>query len=491
MADGFTTREPAQPEKRPLFRPAPPPPRFPVEALGPLRAAVEAIHARTQAPVAICAQSALAAATLAAQPHRDVELPGGGRKPLTAIYVSVAESGERKTTVDRVALAEVYAVEEEWRERGGDELARYQADLAAWKEAGAAIRRKGKGDRGLIRDNLMALGPEPKAPPHPMLLIADPTPEALILHLAESRPWAGVFTAEGGLLIGGHAFSDESRMRTGALLNTLWDGEPIRRRRVLTGASFLPGRRCSAHVMMQGAVADRLFGDAMLDGIGLLARVLLVAPETTAGTRLFRETPAECRPILDGYRARLGTLLRRPPATKRDDAGVLEPPVMVLSPEARALWIDYFDHTEARIGPGKDWAPIRAWGAKAAEHAGRLAAVLTLFADADAMEIPPELTACGIALAEHYGAEMLRLAGAGAVNPDLRLAERLLRWWVDRGEPRLHLATIYQRGLNAIGDATTARRIVDILAEHGHVRRLPDGTEVDGKPRRDAWELVP
>lgn len=491
MADGFTTRNPAAPEKRPLFRPSPPAPPFPVQALGPLREAVEAMHARTQAPVAICAQSALAAATLAAQPHRDVELPGGGRKPLTGIFVSVAESGERKTTVDRVALAEVYRVEAEWREAAADQLHRYRADLAGWKEAEASIRKKGKGDRALIRDGLLNLGAEPKPPPHPMLLISDPTPEALILHLADGRPWGGVFTAEGGLLIGGAAFNDEARMRTGALLNTLWDGEPIRRRRVLTGASFLPGRRCSAHVMMQGAVADRLFGDAMLDGIGLLARVLLVAPETTAGTRMFRDAPPEGGPILDDYRRRLGTLLRRPPATKPDDAGVLDPPVMRLTPEARALWIAFHDHTEARIAPGKDLAPIRAWGAKAAEHAGRLAAVLALHADPDAMDVEGAHMACGIALAEHYGQEMMRLGGAASVNPDLRLAERLLRWWIERGEPRLHLAMIYQRGLNAIGDAATARRIVDVLADHGHVLRLPEGTTLDGTPRRDAWELVP
>ncbi len=409
---------------------------------------------------------------------------------MTAIFVSVAESGERKTTVDKVALAEVYAAEEEWREAARDELTRYKADLAGWKAAEDSIRKKGKGDRALIRDGLIALGPEPKAPPHPMLLIADPTPEALILHLADSRPWGGVFTAEGGLLVGGAAFNDESRMRTGALLNTLWDGDPIRRRRVVTGAAYLPGRRCSAHVMMQTVVAERLFGDAMLDGIGMLARVLLVAPETTAGTRFFREVPQECRTILADYRARLGRLLRRPPATKQDDAGVLDPPVMSLSPEARHLWIAFHDSAERRIAPGGDLAPIRAWGAKAAEHAGRLAAVLALYADADAMEVPAEHLACGIALVEHYAVEMLRLAGAGAVSPDLRLADRLLHWWQARKDPRLHLATIYQRGLNAIGDAETARRIVGILAEHGHARRLPAGTELEGKPRREAWELV-
>ena len=41
--------------------------------------------------------------------------------------------------------------------------------------------------------------------------------------------------------MGGHAFNDEKAMATGALLNTLWDGNPIRRIRVLTGHAFLPG----------------------------------------------------------------------------------------------------------------------------------------------------------------------------------------------------------------------------------------------------------
>ncbi len=61
---------------RPLMREVPPAEPFPVDVLGGvLRSAAEAIHDRTQAPMAICAQSVLAAATLAVQGHADVELP--------------------------------------------------------------------------------------------------------------------------------------------------------------------------------------------------------------------------------------------------------------------------------------------------------------------------------------------------------------------------------------------------------------------------------
>ena len=484
-------RDAVTPEKRPLFRPTPPAPEFPVAALGPLREAAEAIQMRTQAPLAMCANSVLAAAALATQAQRDVELPGGGQKPLTAIFVSVADSGERKTSVDKLALAPVYRMEEAWRGEHDAALHSYNNDKEAWKEAREAVKKRSKGDRAAIREGLNQVGPEPKAPPHPMLLVADPTPEALVLHLRDSRPWAGVFTAEGGILVGGAAFNDESRMRTGALFNTLWDGEPIRRTRVGTGAAFLPGRRCTSHVMLQPVVADKLFGDPMLDGIGMLARTLLVAPDSTAGRRLFRETSIECRATLDAYGSRLEYLLRRLPATKADDASVLDPPVLRLHPDAARLWIQFHDAAEVALLPGGDYATIKAFGAKLGEHAGRLAAVLTVYADPDAIEVPAAMMACGITLAQHYAAEMLRLQGASTVSPDLRLAARLLAWWQARPDPRCHAAAIYQRGPSAVRDNSTARRIVGILEEHGFVRRLPAGTELDDGPRRDAWELLP
>ena len=155
------------------------------------------------------------------------------------------------------------------------------------------------------------------------------------------------------------------------------------------------------------------------------------------------------------------------------------------------VWIRSHDRAGAAIGPGGELEPVKAFGAKMAEHAGRLAAVLAVYADPDAMEVPGETMACGVALAQHYGAELLRLRGAAAVSPDLRLAARLLDWWRARPDPRCHLAAVYQRGPNALGEAAKARRIVGLLEEHGWLRRLPPGEELDGKPRKEAWALVP
>ena len=446
-----------------------------MHALGALREPVEAIQMRTQAPHAMCAQSGLGAATLAVQAHRDVELPGSGRRPLTGLFGSVAESGERKTTVDRIALAPAYRIEEKWRQEREGQINAFVNDLDAWKAAREAAKKKSKGDRAAIRDALNAIGPEPKAPPQAMLLLEDFSPEALELHLRDARPWAGVFTSEGGTLVGGHAFNNEKAMHTGSLLNTLWDGGSIRRSRVLTGAAFLPGRRCSVHVMMQRVVADKLLGDAVLDGIGLMARMLIVEPESTIGSRSFREDPPECAPVLRAYMDTMLVLLTRPPVTAPDTRDVLDPPIMTLTPDARAMWVGFHDAVESDLRRGGELHPIRVFGAKMAEHAGRLAAVLSVYADPDAMEVNAEAMACGIDLAKHYATEMLRLQGGAAISPDLRLAERLLAWWQARPDPQCHLAAIYQTGPGAVRDAATARRIVGILEEHGFVlRRLPE-----------------
>lgn len=479
-------------EKRPLHREVPPPRPFPMEALGPLQKAAEAVAANTQAPAALAAQSVLAAATLAAQAHANVRLPHGGVRPLTGLFLTIAGSGERKTSTDDIALAEVCRVEEEWRAAYAEEMDAFKRDLAAYKAAIEDAKKAAKkGGRTAIREAIAAVGPEPGEPASPMLLVADPTPEGLVMHLANSRPWAGLFTSEGGLFVGGHAMSDDNKMRTAGLLNVLWDGSPIRRQRVLTGLAFLPGRRVSAHLMMQVSVAGKLLGDAMLDDMGLLARCLTVEPESTIGTRMFRDPPEAARYHLGDYHQKTGYLLRKQPRTRQDDERILDPRVIELSVEARNLWITFHDAVERDIGEGGTLRPIRGFGAKLAEHAARLAAVLAIYAEPDATEVSAERMACGIALAQHYAAEALRLQGAAAVSPDLALAARLLAWWRARPGPRLHLAMIYQRGLNSIDSAEKARRTVAVLEDHGHVRRLPAGIEIDGAPRREAWEVVP
>jgi hypothetical protein len=80
---------------------------------------------------------------------------------------------------------------------------------------------------------------------------------------------------------------------------------------------------------------------------------------------------------------------------------------------------------------------------------------------------------------------------ARAVSSDLRLAQRLLDWLLGTwSEPAISLPDIYQRSLNAIGDKTTAAKLVAILEDHGWLVRIPEGAVLSGVRRRDAWRVV-
>ena len=249
MADGFTLREAdagAPPDldgaPLPLRREVGPPLPFPARALGPLRAATEAVHALTQAPFGMGAQSVLAAASLATQGHADVALPygAGARAPLSLFLVTIASTSERKSGVDRLTTKAVVEREAELREQHRHDLRAFMSDHRAWKAASAEAEKCGKGNREAIVASLRELV-EPTPPPDPMILCDDVTPEGLVKQLVRGQPCMGLFAPEGGTLAGGRAMDDENRLRTAATLNKLWGAEPVRQTRAGEGAVHAEG----------------------------------------------------------------------------------------------------------------------------------------------------------------------------------------------------------------------------------------------------------
>ena len=254
-----------------------------------LAPAASAIHDRVRAPLAICGQSVLAAATLAVQGNANVQLPMGHAKPLSCYFVSVAATGERKTAVDQEALWPVRQRELVLREGSAAERVKYENDKDAWEAARNAAIKHAKGDRARIKHSLDSLGPAPFPPLEPIMTCGEPTYEGLCKLLAVGLPSVGIFAAEGGQFVGGHGMSDDAKLRTASGLSALWDGEPIKRVRALDGFTALPGRRVTMHLMAQPDVAAIWFGDRLLEAQGLLSRVLLTAPEPASGTRAWRE----------------------------------------------------------------------------------------------------------------------------------------------------------------------------------------------------------
>ena len=486
-----TQPEPKLEPPRPLIRELPPADPFPIDALGDLLGpAATAIHERVRCPIAICGQSVIAGTTLAAQAHADVQLPTSHVRPISNFFVTIAETGERKTAADSEALWPVRKREKALREAFDEALPSYENQKVAWEEARDHAVKKAKGDRGAIKFALDAIGPAPIPPLPSMLTCPEPTYEGLCKYLQSGQPSIGVFSSEGGLFIGGHGMSDESKLRTAAGLSELWDGEPIRRVRAGDGTLVLPGRRVAIHLMAQPDVAAIMLSDRMLISQGLLSRCLISAPESISGTRVWREPSDSVDAAIKRYGARLLHLLERPLPLK-DGKNELAPRVLRLAADARKLWIAFANSIERQLAPEGPLCAVKGIANKLPEHAARLAGVLALVSDAETSEIPAEQMAAGIMLAQHYVAEALRLFEASRVSDDLRLADKLLRWLLGPwSEDFVSLPNIYQKGPNAIRDKTTAARLVAILEDHGWLNRERSGAEIAGQYRRDAWRIM-
>ena len=135
--------------------------------------------------------------------------------------------------------------------------------------------------------------------------------------------------------------------------------------------------------------------------------------------------------------------------------------------------------------------PVRGLGNKIPEITARLAATLTLIRDIGAREIDGGTLEQGIALAEHYLAEALRLFEATQADAELVRAQVLSRWLITQwGYPVIGLPDIYRLGPNSVRDMKTARRLVGVLESHGHLGRIEGGAQVGDNYRREAWEIV-
>jgi hypothetical protein len=206
---------------------------------------------------------------------------------------------------------------------------------------------------------------------------------------------------------------------------------------------------------------------------------------------MWKEPLAESDVAIKRYGARLLDILERPLPLQPGARNELAPRTLPLSSSARHLWSGFYDHLEVRLGAGGELEPIRGLANKLPEHAARIAAVLALVSDIEAGAIDNNEMEAGIALAQHYAAEAMRLFGASRVPVELKEAQQLLAWlhatW---RQPRVSLPDIYQRGPNSIRDKARAHGAVAILQDHGWLVSDPRGGEIDGTFRREVWNIV-
>jgi len=138
-------------------------------------------------------------------------------------------------------------------------------------------------------------------------------------------------------------------------------------------------------------------------------------------------------PALDTLHCRVRELLDLELPVK--DAGmVLAPPALTLSPPAFRIWHPFHDDVEAQLSRFGEFGSVPDIGAKIAENAARIAAVLHVITQGPGGSISAETMEAGAAVAIWHLNEARRIVGATKIPQDVADADLLLQWLLRRAE---------------------------------------------------------
>lgn len=409
----------------------------------------------------------------------------GGVKALSLFALSVAQSGERKSACDALLMRAVHDFGRELSDTYRDDTDAHKTASALWHARHKDILKKPNAEGA--KADLHALGPEPAPPMLPMVTATDPTVEGLIKNLGTARPSLGIFSDEGGQFIGGSGMSDDNRLKTVAALSSFWDGKAINRTRAGDGAVTHYGKRLAAHLMLQPVAAAKILSDPIANGQGFLARFLITEPPSTMSNRLHREAKGESIVALDAFASRISALLRQTPPMREGSVNELDPVVMPLAVEARALLIEFADAVELDLPTGKALEAVRPFAAKAAEHAARIAGVLAAFSGVSAVDGPTMANA--ILLARYYLGEAVRLADAAAISAETAKLDRLRKWLVE-GWSENFISPTDAAQWGPFRETATCRKLMAELVKFGWLVPIEDGATIKENRRREAYRIV-
>lgn len=357
-----------------------------------IRGAVLEVQEFTKAPVAMIAASAISTLSLAAQPHFNVMRAEKLIGPIGIYYMTIADSGERKSTCDNFFIEVIRRYENEQNKTGKKLFSEYQLMQESWNSKKDGLKdkirqesKKRNATKELESELQQLEASKPKKPKTPSLLYADATPEALAYGL-RNWPSAGIITSEAGVVFGGHAMNNESIMRNLALLNTLWDGGTIKYDRRSSDSFSVSGARLTMHLQIQHATLKEFINRAGLlaRGMGFFARFLFSWPLSTQGTRSFSEAPQNW-PDLELFHTRINEILNK--EVVLHDNEELKPAILRFSAEGKAMWISLYNHIEEDLAFGKDLYDIRDIASKAADNVARLAALFHVLTNNNNLEI--------------------------------------------------------------------------------------------------------
>ncbi len=474
------------------FREVSPGRPYPIDALPPIiRGAVEEVSRFIQAPVALAANSALACLATACQGHfnvcRDSKLIG----PTSLFFLTIAESGERKTSCDNFFSNELEATEMRLQQGKAEEVSQYISNKATWTRKVEGIDRgieklsaeihkteKEKLIKELESKRAELRKEEPIAPKVPIILRTDDTPENLRHALMFEWPSAGIISSEGGMVLSSRALNKESINGTLSMYDHIWDGKPWKIGRVTSKSFKVSGVRLSMGLQVQTGVFDQFFGanENIARNVGFIARCLFSYPCSTQGQRLYKAAPDKML-MLDAFNQKVRSLLELEHTFVN---GVLTLKNIPLNKDAHKIWAEFHDQCETELRKGGKYESIKDVTSKIAENAARIAALFAASNGLPILEVDANSMERGCKLALWHLDEANRCFGKAsaselsAVGNARKLECWLIKQLSENNHENLHTSKILNKGPECVRERKHLDAAIKILTEKNRARLAAD-----------------
>lgn len=337
------------------------------------------VHELTKAPIPLICSSAISAMSFAVQHNARVVRPNGMQSPLHLYSLTIAESGERKTTVDNLFFGHIGTWLAILETAYAARQTKYEVEFEEWqtKKKGLLLAIKKDAKDGVDSPSLKTRlathhANKPKAPPAPDFMYRDVTIEALLPSL-QAWPSAIITSSEAGMLFNGRTFN---ALET---YNALWDGSTASLHRKNVEPVQVSGASLTVSLMAQPQVVKDFLSNkgSSARGNGFLARCLICFPTSTQGTRYQQPLSAPPTPKLDAFRERMRELLN---CTIDDDGRLTsETQTVSFSWAAQEHYLEFYNSVESQLGFNGYFSDVKDAASKIGENMARIAAILHCF----------------------------------------------------------------------------------------------------------------
>lgn len=388
---------------------------------GLLMAAVSEVTSNTKTPVDLALMAALTAGSIALQGVVDVQAPTGVKTPVSIMTFAVAESGERKTAIEKHFLSGLRAFQGEQKEKYREEMAEWKLNHEAWSDSlkakKRALLRKGA-DREAFLEILKEMSAEmPMEPISPAFLYDDTTISALLQRMHEGSKNAALVSSEGGTIFKGHAF------RSLPVLNNLWSGADCSiERSTRSSIEIVDGRLTISVSVQPGVMRDFIErkGNEARD-IGFWARALIFTPTSTQGTR-FEYGVKPGHEAMERFNERIIELFR----LSEEDAHGFVRHVITFEESLKPYWLGVCNAIEQEISQGGRFEYMKDHASKLADNIARVAALISCLEYGVGQPIGREALDAAISICMYCSDNFSRLFNA--LPQPVQDAETLLAW---------------------------------------------------------------